>query len=64
MRRPGYLGNTDYWFGEIKAPSLITTKLEEVRLAKIANGTPLSKGQINSRLVDHLRNPRALSQKT
>lgn len=64
MRRPGFLGNTSYWFGEVKRPSMIASKLEQVRLAKIANGTPLSKGQITQRLTDHLRDPRALSRKT
>jgi hypothetical protein len=64
MRRPGFLGNTNYWFGDVRKPSLIANKLEEVRLAKIANGTPLSKGQVAQRLTDHLRDPRALSRRT
>lgn len=62
MRRPGYLSGCNYWFGDVKAPSLISRKLEEVRLAKIANGTPLNKMQISERLTAHLRNPRALHQ--
>ena len=64
MRRPGFLGNTNYWFGDVRQPSLIVNKLEEVRLARIANGTPLSKNQISQRLADHLRDPRALSRRT
>lgn len=65
MRRPGNLSGTTYWFGDVSKPSsMVLSKLEEIRLAKIANGTPLTKNQISQRLTDHLRNPRALSQRT
>jgi len=64
MRRPGYLGGMNYWFGDVATSGLVKSKLEEIRLANIANHTPLTKTQQLQRIKDHLKNPRKLSQMT
>lgn len=58
-RRPGLLGNTNYWFGNVEQ-GMVAKKLEEIRLANIANSTPLTNGQRTQRIHDHLKNQRRL----
>lgn len=66
MRRPGNLAGLNYWFGstEPSKPSMVTSKLEEIRLANIANKTPLSDKRRAQVIADHLANPRSLMKKT
>lgn len=62
MRRPGNLAGMGYWFGETNPTpsSMVTNKLEEIRLANIANKTPITKSQMNQRIVEHLTDPKKL----
>jgi len=65
MRRPGNLGNINYWFGntdQLPKQSLVNRKLQEIELAKRQNHTPLSPAQRAQRIRDHLKNPRSAMQ--
>lgn len=65
IRRPGNLLG-GYWFGDANAtpPGMIASKLEEIRLANIQNKTPITNGQIQRRIAEHMNDPKALMRKT
>lgn len=66
-RRPGNLGNTQYPVHTSMAKrrlGMVDQKLAEIEMAKVANGTPLTAGQRTQRILEHLKNPRRLSQNT
>lgn len=64
LRRPGFLGDTNYWFGEVSKKasqqSMLHRKLQEINAANKKNHTPLTTKQRNARIAQHLTNPRRL----